>query len=645
MNNPGRFHRLFRFQPVLWTAVYALVWLAATADWLWFRVVRAVFETMAGWAGSVSWLGWLALSLDWLATSSLLHWLVFVPAVGVAGAWVTWSRSSGREREVRHYGIATGAYVVAWQFAVFASYELGWDVVNTQLARLGTVILFLVGLLWVVWGIERASQYFERVIPPDENIDLGNQLRTLFLVIVFLPPLVLLWGRRRQYPLRCFALGLLPLGLSHMLLLPYWIDAATGLSRWSFGIGAGQKLYPVGDYLDWFTAGWLYIIPLVWLVASPLTWWAWRWDRQRCLFVDEQRGFLPGTGNGWWHNDINAPRYNWSPLDQNAWYYGRHSQKLNQSVTALIGYSFSFTAVFLLFGQIGGCSEIYEMPAGGGEQQQIAQLVKVQKVIKRKYVINPFSAILFQVPPIDDIKLQLTELTHHAYKVGYGEGQGAGYAGGTQRGKVRFIRLEYSGGDWDQDFGVGADLNMLIEYNVRTQQKVHNKTESRTVGQLKNFPVGKSPPMVYLTGQKSISLSKNEIGILREFLLEKHGMVFGDNGGSGHFHNQFLSMMRRVLPTVDPVPVPLDDVIHRIPYQVPFLPYVAPHGGQVALGWKVDGRWVCYYHPGDIGDAWADGHAGVKPEIYEYCYQLGTNVINYAHAEYSKWLEARKEKK
>ena len=83
MNNPGRFHHLFRFQPVLWTAVYALVWLAATADWLWFRVVRAVFETMAGWAGSVSWLGWLEVSLDWLATSSLLHWLVFLPAVGV----------------------------------------------------------------------------------------------------------------------------------------------------------------------------------------------------------------------------------------------------------------------------------------------------------------------------------------------------------------------------------------------------------------------------------------------------------------------------------------------------------------------------------------------------------------------------------
>ena len=84
--------------------------------------------------------------------------------------------------------------------------------------------------------------------------------------------------------------------------------------------------------------------------------------------------------------------------------------------------------------------------------------------------------------------------------------------------------------------------------------------------------------------------------------------------------------------------MPLDDVIHRIPYQIPFLPYVAPHGGKDAWGWKVDGRWVCYYHPGDIGDAWSDGHSGVPPEIYEYCYQLGTNVIFYAHVEYNKWL-------
>lgn len=97
-----------------------------------------------------------------------------------------------------------------------------------------------------------------------------------------------------------------------------------------------------------------------------------------------------------------------------------------------------------------------------------------------------------------------------------------------------------------------------------------------------------------------------------------------------------------MLPDVEPVRVPLDDEIHRLPFAIPFLPYVAPHGGKDAWGWKVDGRWVCHYHPGDIADAWSDGHAGVSREITEYCYELGTNVIFYVHAEYAKWLEARK---
>ena len=334
-----------------------------------------------------------------------------------------------------------------------------------------------------------------------------------------------------------------------------------------------------------------------------------------------------------------------SDLDLDAWYYGQRGKKLNQSLTALAAYSLCFLIAATLLSQLSGCSEIYEMPAGGGQQQTLAvQTVKLQKVIKKKFVINPFSAIVFNPPPIDEVKLQLTEVTQHAYTVGYGQGAGAGFSGGTGRGKVRFIRLEYGGGDWSQDFGVGADLNMLIEYGVRTQHPVHNQTESRTVSQLANFVVGKSPPLVYLTGQKNVSLSKGEVKVLREYLTDQHGMLFGDNGGSQHFHNQFFSMMRQVLPNVEAVKVPLDDVIHRIPYQIPFLPYVSPHGGRDAWGWKVDGRWVCYYHPGDIGDAWSDGHSGVPPEIYEYCYQLGTNVIFYAHVEYNKWLDARQQK-
>lgn len=383
------------------------------------------------------------------------------------------------------------------------------------------------------------------------------------------------------------------------------------------------------------------------LFFAGLGWTIWAVEKTSARFEAVRRAqraasLFPGGKTG---ADATTEDRTSHPLDPNAWYYGQRSPKLNQSVTALTGYSTVFMLLFLIFSQIGGCSELYELPAGGGQQQTIAQTVKVQKVIKKKFVINPFSAISFKVPPIDEIKLQLTEITEHAYTVGYGQGAGAGFAGGTNVGQVRFIRLEYAGGDWDQDFGIGADVNMLIEYGIRTKQKVARRTESRTIGQLKNFPIEKSPPMVYLTGQRSISLSDSEVKILREYLLEKHGMIFGDNGGSGGFHNHFLAMMKRVLPNVRPSRIPLDDVIHRIPYQIPFLPYVAPHGGKDALGWRVDGRLVCYYHPGDIGDAWTDDHSGVSPEIYESCYQLGTNVIFYAHAEYSKWLSARQQQK
>ena len=96
------------------------------------------------------------------------------------------------------------------------------------------------------------------------------------------------------------------------------------------------------------------------------------------------------------------------------------------------------------------------------------------------------------------------------------------------------------------------------------------------------------------------------------------------------------------LPTVTPtVPVPLDDSIHRVPFAIPSIPYVVPHGGKEPLGWSADGRWLVYYHPGDISDAWADGHSGVSAEIYNGCYQLGANVFNYGHVEYSKWLQLR----
>jgi hypothetical protein len=459
----------------------------------------------------------------------------------------------------------------------------------------------------------------------------GDWLPAWLLAIAFLPslPLGIFWLRQLQANIRA------PLERSLVLtaLYPFWWQLAVFLSD-------VLGMHEVRSGLTTFGIGGLFLIGLAWVV----------WLLERSSHRIEQERLEEVLKNGplliaptsaaETHERAVRRRRTWNPADPRAWYYGRNSRKLKQSTLALSAYGLAFWFALLVMSQAGGCQRLYEMPAGGGQQKTIAQTVKIQKVIRKKYVVNPFSSIKFNVPPIDEIKLQLQEMTAHQYVVGYGEGTGAGFTGGTQRGKVRLIRLEYDGGDWNLNFGIGGDANMLMEYGLLTQQKVAEKTESIRIAQLASFPRDKSPPIVFLTGQGSLSVSNNDIKVLREYLVDKHGLLFASSG-SQHFHHQFLALMNRVLPETRAVPVPLDDTIHRVPFAIASIPYVVPHGGKEPLGWSADGRWLVYYHPGDISDAWADGHSGVSAEIYNGCYQLGANVINYGHVEYSKWLQAR----
>lgn len=263
-----------------------------------------------------------------------------------------------------------------------------------------------------------------------------------------------------------------------------------------------------------------------------------------------------------------------------------------------------------------------------------SQPITAETQAQQKTSINP--------PPTGKIKPELVELAVPASQVVPREGnRGAGLTSGNHRNKVRFIRLRYAGGDWDQDLDLNSDQNMLVWYAANTGHEVATKPEVLTPDQLTRLPIGKSPPMVYVTGQKNISLSLDEVEIMRKYLTDKHGMLFADNGGSSSWHSQFFGLMSQVLPDVEPIRVPLDHPIHS---SVPFVPIVAPHGGRIAYGWVIDSRLAVYYHPGDIGDAWADGHAGVPESVYEACYRLGGNVMLYSHAGYSKWLQTRKKK-
>jgi hypothetical protein len=272
---------------------------------------------------------------------------------------------------------------------------------------------------------------------------------------------------------------------------------------------------------------------------------------------------------------------------------------------------------------------------------QVLRIIKPKPKKKDRFVLNLNSPIIFYRPKIDDSEVfkELDEMSQDVYKasrkIGKKTGKsGGGWPEGMENARVRFIRLEYNGGDWDQDMGIGADYNMLIQFSKLTGFKIAGNTESRPVGQLRRFPPKMAPPFVFITGSGGIDLSSREVKVLRWYCLEEGGMIFADNGG-GNFDRSFRALVRRVFPDKNWIDIASDDPIYRQPFVFPGgAPPLWHHSGHRALGVKHNGRWVVFYHQGDVNDAWKTGHSGASEQTAQLAYMLGVNIINYAFNQY-----------
>ena len=292
-----------------------------------------------------------------------------------------------------------------------------------------------------------------------------------------------------------------------------------------------------------------------------------------------------------------------------------------------------------------GCMKPYGVPLGSGSPVlEMVRIRKIKKKIEKKYVFNLESAISFYVPKIEESEVfeeveELTERLHEAEsigKLGQGGGKEGGWPNGMEKAKVRFIRLEYSGGDWDQDMGFGSDYNMLLKFRELTGFNIAPNTEHITVAQLRKFPRKRAPPFVYLTGglEGGMFFTQSEIKTLRYYCLEMGGLLFADNGG-GNFDANFRLLMRRIFPDLPLVSISHDDVIFMQPFVFPNgPPPLWHHSGNDAMGIKSRGRWVVFYHQGDINDAWKDDHSGASKGTARQAYKLGINVINYSFNQY-----------
>lgn len=325
--------------------------------------------------------------------------------------------------------------------------------------------------------------------------------------------------------------------------------------------------------------------------------------------------------------------------------------------SALIHFTVIVVIPYLL--TVRGCVEPYRVPGeGGGGSGIINPVVGYIKKVKPKkrppkhYVLNPNSSIAFHVPDLNDTTLNKdvdkdTQETHEADvagalqsvgagsgRPGQGDGTGYGWPGGMKNAVVRFIRLEYNGENWNDGMDASrSDLNFLDEFKRETGFKVANSTEAVRANQLNRFPKGFAPPFLFMTGSGAIRIPQGDMDQLRKYLMEG-GMLIAD-ASSPAWDRNFRSFMQAMLPGQPLMVIADDDPIYQYPHVFPNgAPALWHHGGNRAMGIRSRGRWIVYYHPGDMHDAWKTGRSGLDPTLARHAMQLGVNLAYYAFTHY-----------
>ena len=291
-----------------------------------------------------------------------------------------------------------------------------------------------------------------------------------------------------------------------------------------------------------------------------------------------------------------SARGQWNPLAIEAWFWGRQDPVMRQGMTVALVLHAAVIFLPLLWMNwthaAKGLRPAERQRHGQrrpGMETVLVRAVKKQPAKKRKkFTVNPNSSIIFYSPDIDsdskvmeDTQVE-TARTYTATggkrggkwggkgggRLGKGGGAEGGWPEGMEGAKVRFIRLQYRGGDWDYRTGSDADFNMLRAFAEITGFQVEAFTENIPIDALKQFPKDHAPPFVYITGTRGMEISPAEAKVLRWYLLDEGGMLWADSG-SFAFDQAFRAAAGQVCPELAWVDVPNDDTIYQQPFEFP----------------------------------------------------------------------------
>ena len=210
---------------------------------------------------------------------------------------------------------------------------------------------------------------------------------------------------------------------------------------------------------------------------------------------------------------------------------------------------------------------------------------------------------------------------------------------------VRFVRLQYVGHGWDDGMrSTRADRNLLeyLESRLPPHIEVALSGEHLPIAEIGGWRAGPARPYVYMTGDDGIQVTNRERNALRAYLLNG-GMLFADCGGAD-WNRSFREFVGALLPDHTLKPIPHDAPLFREPFAFPNgAPPLWGHGGTDALGIKHEGRWIVFYHPGDMNDAWKMGRGGLEECEAQTSFEMALNVVYYAIKKHFEPVDERRE--
>ena len=198
-------------------------------------------------------------------------------------------------------------------------------------------------------------------------------------------------------------------------------------------------------------------------------------------------------------------------------------------------------------------------------------------------------------------------------------------AGGSDQLTVG--RLHYDGGgDW---YANPSSLPNLIDaINERTALRVAPRERVVRLTDPDLWEI----PYLHMTGHGNVSLSDQEVRILRRY-LEGGGFLHADDNYG--MDESFRREVARVFPNRPLVEVPVDHAIYHVIYDFPNgLPKIHEHDGEPAAGFGIfigDRLAVYYSYQSDLGDGWENvGVHDDTEDLREAAIQMGVNLFVYA---------------